>query len=297
MNAGADLKAGIRRQLVPAMLAVVDAAGSAERQALAKARADIQPLQAHLKSVRTEAGKNKRDAESGIRAAQKQVERWDDRLDGIDDDIDDLEDKIDDAKDDPAKWDKVAGWGLEVAALRTKRTGAKAAYLSAKAALKVAKEATKVVPVDAYPEVIEAQAPVTVLQAEIDTLEASLAANDGLRKVAEGIRSGANAIPVTIDELSLKNGSLAQAAKGKTQNLALKMTLDLPGKKALPLATVLKVNLLNPAATDFGGVAHLLRDAIRDVDRLLKAQAGDDDEPKDRKRKSKRKTVRSPFTL
>ena len=298
MSASADLKNGLRKQLVPALLAITDGAGGHEQAALSKAEADIKPLRENLKSVRAEASKNKRSAESGIRAAEKQVDRWDNKLDDLDDDIDDLEDKIDDGKDDPAKWDKLAGWGIELGALKTRRAGAKVAYGAAKAALRAAKDATTVVPVDLYPEVIDAQAPVTALQAEIDSLRASLAANTAVRKLAEDIRNAAKAIPVTVQELSLKDGSLAQALKGRPQRLRLKMILELPGKKPLHMDSVLRINLLNPGATDLQGVATLLRDAMRDIDRLIKAQEGaDDDETAGRKRKSKRKATRPPTTM
>jgi hypothetical protein len=296
MEGGADLRNGIRKQLVPAMVGLVNKAGASERQTLAKAEADIKPLKANLAAVRTQAGKNKKSAESGIAAAQKDVDRWDKKLDDIDDDIDDLEDKIDDHKDDPTKWDKVVDWGAQVTALRARRAGAKAAYVSAKAVLKAAKDATHVVPVDAYPEVIEAQAPVTALQAEIEGLKASLAANAVVNQMADALAKGAKQIPLSIEEMSFKDGSMAKALKGTPQSLRLKMVISLPGKKPLHLDGTLKVNLLNPAATDLNALARLAVDAVRDIDRLLKAQAGEDDDA-GRKRTSKRAKPRPPMFM
>jgi hypothetical protein len=295
MEGGADVKNGIRKQLIPAMLNLVQSAEAGERQALAKAETDIKPLKANLATVRTQAGKNKKSAESGITAAQKDVDRWDNKLDDIDDDIDDLEDKIDDNKDDPTKWDKVADWGIQVTALRAKRAGVKAAYVSAKAVLKAAKSATQVVPIDAYPEVIEAQAPVTALQAEIDTLKATLAANAAVHQIADALNKAAKQIPLSIEEMSFKDGSMAKALKGTPQTFRLKLLVALPGKKPLHLDTSLKVNLLNPAATDFKALARVAVDAVRDIDRLLKAQEGDDDDG--RKRKSKRAKPRPPMFM
>lgn len=288
MEGGADMKKGIRQELAPALTQALGDAGEAEAKALAKAQDDLAQLKSNLAAVKAEAKKNKQSSESVINGAQRELDKWDDKWDDVDDDIDDAKDDLEDAKDDPAKWDKVPGYAADLAKLYTKKGSIKASYYVAKAALKAAKESTKVVPVDAYPEVVAAQALVTEKQSEVDTLKASTQANQVALGIAADIKKGAGKIPVSIEEVSFKNGSMARAMKGEPQRLTVKMTLSLPGKKPLKMDESLNVNLMNPTAMDLKALAVALRDAIRDIDRLIKLQEGQDDNDGKPRKKAKR---------
>ncbi|MBN8525343.1 MAG: hypothetical protein J0M02_08415 [Planctomycetes bacterium] len=290
VEASADLKGGIRKQLAPAITADLRTIGDAEEQALAAAKADLVTLEKQLAAVRTEAGKNKTDAESAIKAAQKAVDRWDDKLDDIDDDIDDAEDDIETAKD-RLQADKVIELAAKLASLHTRRTAAKASYVAAKAVLAEAKKVTKVVPVDLYPEVVAARAEVDAKRAEVEALGFSTAANQQLLQLTAAISAGAKDIPLTIEEISLKDARLSSAAAGKPQRLRLKMRLTQPGRDPLLIDETLRINMMKPGEMDLLPLARTLRRAIVEADRLAK-QSATDKAMQERQRKKPKRSKR-----
>lgn len=290
VEASADLKGGIRRQLAPAITADLKSIGDAEEQALAAAKADLVTLEKQLAAVRTEAGKNKTDAESAIRAAQKAVDRWDDKLDDLDDDIDDAEDDIETAKD-KLQADKVIELAAKLASLHTRRTAAKASYVAAKAVLAEAKKVTKAVPVDLYPEVVAARAEVDAKRAEVEALGFSTAANQQLLQLTAAISAGAKDIPLTIEEISLKDARLSSAAAGNPQRLRLKMRLTQPGRDPLLVDETLRINMMKPGEMDLLPLARTLRRAIVEADRLAK-QAATDKAMQERQRKKPKRSKR-----
>lgn len=288
VEATADLRNGIRKQLAPAITADLKAIGGEEEKALDAAKADLVALEKQLAAVRTEAGKNKTDAESAIKAAQKAVDKWDDKLDDLDDDIDDTEDDIETAKD---KWqaDKVVDLGIKLGALHTRRAAAKASYVAAKAVLAEAKKITKVVPVDLYPEVVAARAEVDAKRAEVETLGFAKGANDRLLKLTAAIAAGANDIPLTVEEISLKDARLSSAAEGKPQVLRLKLRLVQQGREPLFVDETLRINLLKPGELDLLPLARTLRRAITEADRLIKQAEREKGQEERKRKKPKRK--------
>jgi hypothetical protein len=283
LEATADLEKGIRTQLAPAITAELKKLGAEEQKAYDAAVADLAVLEKQLAATRVEAGKNKADTESVIKAAQKNLDKWDDRLDDLEDDIDEVEDDIKAAKD-KVQLDKLAGLGLKLADLRTRRTAAKVGYLAAKGILAEAKKATKVVPVDVYPEVVAAKAEVEAKKTEVDTLAAAKAANDGMLALAKAISDGAKDIPLAVEELSFTNGRMSSAMAGKPQNLRLRLRLNQAGREPVILDDTLHINLLKPEEMDLTQLARTLRDAIVEADRKAKA-AQTDKELQERKRK------------
>lgn len=267
LEASLDLQNGIRKQLAPAITQELAAAGADEDKAYAAAKADLVGLEKQLAAARSEAGKTKADSESAIRAAQKNLDRWDDRLDDIDDDIDDVRDDIETAKD-KAEVDTVISLGAKLGTLYSKRTAAKASYAAAKATLAEARKATKVVPVDLFPEVVAARSEVQAKQAEVDSLACARAANAEMSALAAAISAAANDIPLAIEEMSFKDGRLSSAAAGKPQTLRLKLRLNRPGKEPLLLDETLRVNLLKPGEMDLRPLARALRDAIAEAERM-----------------------------
>lgn len=288
LEATADLEKGIRTQLAPAITSELRTVGAEEQKAWEAARADLAELEKQLATTRTEAGRNKTDAESAIKAAQKRVDACDDRLDDLDDDIDDVKDDIETAKD-KLQLDKVVDLGLKLTALETKRAAAKTAYLAAKAVLAEAKKATKVVPVDVYPEVIAAQAAVDAKRSEVDALAAAKSANDTVLGLAKAIADGAKDIPLAVEELSFRNGRLSSAAAGQPQLLRLRLRLTQPGRDPVILDGTLAINLLKPEQTDLKPLARALRDAIVAADRKAKSAAADKELAERQRKKPKRK--------
>lgn len=287
VEATADLRNGIRRQLAPAITADLKAIGGEEEKALDAAKADLAALEKQLAAVRIEAGKNKADAESAIKAAQKAVDKWDDKLDDLDDDIDETEDDIKTAKD-KLQVDKVIDLGVKLGALHTRRAAAKTSYLAAKAVLAETKKITKAVPVDLYPEVIAVRAEVDAKRAEVETLGFAKGANDSLLKLTAAISAGANDIPLTIEEISLKDARLSSAAAGKPQVLRLKLRLVQQGRDPQFIDETLRINLLKPGEMDLLPLARTLRRAIIEADRLAKQREAEKGQEERKRKKPKR---------
>ncbi len=268
LNASADLKNGVRKQLGPAITDFLGKAAKEDSRRLAEATAELAQLKENLASVRKAAEKNQAKATDAVAQAEKAVDKWARRKKDVNADIKAKKKALNKAKEDLA-LDRAADLGLQLGALYVKREGIVASHAVAKETLKRAKQVTGAVPVDLYPEVVEAQAEVNAKQAEVTSIQAGSALNGEMSKIAEAIRTGAGAIPVAVEEFSFRNGKMSEAIKGRPQTVTVKLKVTLPKRPAFRLTEELDVNVMNPMAMDLVGLAEALRDAIQRTSRAL----------------------------
>lgn len=253
-EANADMRAALRKQLVPALKTVAAAATVEANKALTTARADLKDLEANTAKERANAARSQETAASALSAAKKDVSRARGVVSDLKEDIRSKKNALEKAEDE-WKWDKAAKYGIELGWLYTKLEGAKVGLRIARDTLEALDDVTTSVPVDLMPNVVVALAAENQKRTEVEALEVAKEASGELGTLASAVGAAAGAVPITVEELSLRDGRLSAAMRGEPQRLRVRVKISTDPQRPLVFDEELQVNLMNPTGMDLRPLA------------------------------------------
>lgn len=274
MEASADMKNGLRRELAPALTAAGKASQAEANDALNRARGELSKLKNTLENERRNASRGQQSAADAVNRAREEVVRAKRVVSDTDNDISSKKSAIRKADRD-VNVVNAARFRIEIGYLYTKLEGARTGLAIAERTLAGVRRVTAAVPVELLPAVAVARAAVEAKETEIDSLEASVAAAGEIDKLGQTISQAAGLIPLTVDEMSFRNGRLSDAINGKPQLVTVKLTLTLDPKNPLVINEKLEVNLMYPARTNLADLADSVLGVVRGRRTLEKAVARD----------------------
>lgn len=260
MDASADLKNGLRKQLVPALTAAAEASNGEADKGIAQAERELRDLQAATTRERATASKSQESASKALEDAAAKVKKAKGVVKDTKEDIASKKRAIKKA-DEELKVDKCATLRVELGYLYVKLESTKAGLRIARETLEALDDVTAEVPVDLMPNVVAALAAEAAKRGEIDSLKTAKEASGDLKSLASALKSAAGVVPITIEEFSLRDGRLSTAMKGQPQKFHIKVAVSIDPKNPFLVDQDVEVNLLNPTNVDLRPVA----DAIGDV--------------------------------